>query len=483
MTTKPFRHICIFSLLASLLVGSAHAQERPPIPKVTIIPIQAPARPAGVQEMTLLEVLALGKAQNPQIQIAGEQVEQARATYLQAKSQKNPQLVLNNKTTIQPGRSINTDGLFENRRPANFPSRFTILDPVTDQFQLSLQKLLTTFGRVENEIAAAFLQIDVEAANADVTILDLNYSIKQAFFDKLKADAKVEVSRLNLSVANQNLDDTDALFEQGIMSRYDMIQSEIEVTRSVERLAQNLTLVDQAAANLNNVVAERAFLVQPVRPVPLEVDPEVETDQLTTFALANRPEIALLEANRAVADKLLDAARSQSNPELVLAANYQTAFGQSLAPVNVPSITLTIQWAIYDGGLRKAKVLQAESVLREISAGETQLVNNIVAQIQTLWLDLEQTRFNVATAQQQLKASIEYYDMAQRRYVNGLATTLEVSDALRNLINARTALVEAEFNRDLSFARLEQALGRDVPNRHLTTNFLTSTNAQETTSP
>lgn len=483
MTTKLIRHIFAISLLAPIFFGPVQAQETPATPPVTIVPIQAPTRPAGRQEMTLTEVLALGRAQNPQIRIAAEQVEQARATYLQAKTQKNPQLVLNNKTTIQPGRSINTDGLFENRRPANFPSQFTILDPVTDQFQLSLQKLLTTFGRVENEIAAAFLQIDVEAATADVTVLDLNYSIKEAFFNKLKADATVEVSRLNLNVSNQNLDDTEALFEQGIMSRYDTLQSEIEVTRSVERLAQNLTRVDQAAAALNNVLAERAVLIQPISPPPLIVDPEVETDQLESFALANRPEIALLQANRAVAEKLLDAAHNTSNPELVLAANYQTAFGQSLSPVNVPSITLTIQWAIYDGGLRKAKVLQAESVLREIDAGETQLVNNILAQIQNLWLDLEQTRFNVATAQQQLEASIEYYDMAQRRYMNGLATTLEVSDALRNLVNARTALVEAQFNRDLAFARLEQALGRDVPDRHLTKSFLTSTNAQETISP
>lgn len=473
--------ILLSLFLFIVLTNPSQAQEERmqiPLPDLStdVVP-----RPSGVRPLTLDEVLALGLTQNPTMRVALERIEQARATYDQQRSQKNPKLVLNDNTSLQPQRSINTSGLFNGaRRPASFPERFVLVEPLTNQLHLSLQVLLTTFGKVENAIAAAFLQIDVESAAAEVDRLNLRYQIKEAFFNKLKADATVEVSRLNMQVTNQALEDSQALFERGVMSRYDTLQAEIEVTRSVETLAQNLTRVDQSAVSIGQVLAERRFFVQPIAPPPLEVSPEVQIESLENFALQHRPELKSIAYSRSVAQKLLDAAHGESLPELVLAANYQTAFGQSLSPVNVPSLTLQLQWQIFDGGYRKGRIREAQSVLNSIDATEREITNQILAQVEQLWLAFELTAYNLATAQKQLEATEEYYEMARQRYINGLATTLEVSDSLRDLVAARSRLVETQFDRDLAFARLEQALGADIPDRKLSNEFLNSFQPEET---
>lgn len=434
-----------------------------------------PLRPSGLQSLNLTEALELGLHQNPQMQVAIERIAQARATYEQQASSKNPKLILDNSTTIQPEKAISTDDLLRGvPTPASFPRRFVLVSPVTDQFRLSLQVLLSTFGKVEHAIAAAFLQIDVQEAAADVDRLRLTYDIKNAFFSKLKADAAVAVTRENLSIARQNLSDTQALFQQGVMSRYDVLQAEIEVTRSIEQLAQNLTYVDQSQVNLSNVLAEKSFYVQPIAPSSIDITPEVTLADLTHFALLQRPEMKVLTCQQAVTQKLLASAQAENRPTLTLAANYQTALGQSLAPVDVPSLTLQIQWQLFDGGYRKAKIAEIQSLLRSLHASLDKLASDIELQVTTTWLDLRQTTFNLDTAQQQLKNTIEYYDMARRRYLNGLATTLEVADAMRHLIEARSRLVDAETNRDLAFARLEQALGQDAPGRDITKAFLAS---------
>lgn len=429
--------------------------------------------------MTLAETLELGLTQNPQMRVAAERVEQARASYLQTKSQKVPKLVLTNSTRLQRETSIDTGGLLSDvsrgplaARASSFPDRFVLMSPVTNEFQLSLQTLLTTFGRVENQIAAAFLQIDAETAAVEIDRRNLSYAIKQAFFAKLRAEATVEVSRLNLSVAKQNLEDTQALFEQGVMSRYDILQAEIEVTNAVQGLSQNLTDVDTASANLANVLSERSFHLQPIPPEPLRIEPEINLSALESFALAHRPEMVSLDYKKAVAQKLIDAAYGESNPSLVLAANYQTHLGQSLSPVDLPSLNLQLQWSIFDGGWRKSKIHEAESVLRQLEAYQQQQKDQILQQVETAWLELQQTAFTLATAQKQLENSLEYHDMARRRYLNGLATTLEVAEALRNLVAARSQVVTATSLRDLAFARLEQSLGGDVPSRQLTLEFL-----------
>lgn len=481
MTRAKLRHLWTAFLCGLLwLPGWAEPTAQEPWK----LPPRPPERPSGVRQMTLQETIELGLAQNPQMQIAAERVEQARASYLQSRSQKVPKLVLTNTTRVQPETSINTGGLLRNLPPgplsAGFPDRFVLMSPVTNEFQLSLQVLLTTFGRVENQIAAAFLQIDAEGAAADVDRLNLTYAIKRASFAKLQADATVEVTRQNLAVANQTLEDTRALFEQGVMSRYDILQAEIEVTNAVQGLSQNLTDVDTASASLASLLAERRFHIQPLPPEPLVIAPEVELPALEEFALRHRPEILSIAYNRAVAQKLLDAAYGESNPSVILAANYQTHFGQSLSPIDLPSLNLQIQWSIFDGGWRKARVQEAESVLRQIEAMESQQTLSILQQVETAWLNLKQTAFTLASAEKQLANATEYHDMARRRYINGLATTLEVAESLRNLVAARSGVVAAQYQRDLAFAQLEQSLGQDAPERRLTLEFLQSPSLEGT---
>ncbi len=463
------------SILLSVLVLScpASAEEEPAFRSLHDLEGTRVQRPSGSKSLRLDEFLELGLIQNPTMAIAMQQVEQARAAYDQQRSQKNPKLALNNSTTLQPEQSISTGGLLAGRpRPANFPERFILVDPLSSQLNVSLQVLLTTFGKVENAIAASFLQIEVQNASAEIEALNLTYQLKEAFFQKLKADAKVDNARINLKVAQQNLEDSTALFEQGVMSRYDILQAEIELTRSVERLAQDLTAVDQASAAIGNVLAERRFHVQPIAPEEVEVSSDIVLDDLEQFALLHRPEFKSLAFSRDVAQKLLDAAYSQNNPELVLAANYSTVFGQSLMPGNIPSLTLQLQWQIFDGGFRKGKIREAKSVLVSIDASVVQIENQVLAQVEQLWLALEQTEYNLNTAKKQVENTEEYFEMARQRYINGLATTLEVSDSFRNLVTARSRLVETIYDRELAFSRLEQALGANVTDRKLTPEFL-----------
>ena len=108
MSKLQIRYLWPF-LLMGLLSLPVHPQ--PDSQEPWTLPPPPPQRPAGVKEMTLGQVLELGLAQNPQMRVAAERVEQARAAYLQSKSQKNPKLVLTNSTRLQPETAIDTGPL------------------------------------------------------------------------------------------------------------------------------------------------------------------------------------------------------------------------------------------------------------------------------------------------------------------------------------------------------------------------------------
>lgn len=407
---------------------------------------------------TLESSLETGLRQNPALRVAEEQVASAAAQYDQQQSQKNLTFGFGSQTALQPKRSITAGPL----------GTFPLLDSISSQINTSLGVLLTTFGRVENEIAAAFLQIGVQSENVRTTRRNVGYSVKQAFFGRLKADATVKVATLNLQVSEQNLSDTQKLFKQGVMARYDVVQADLQVTESIQQLADARTSVDTSTATFLTVLNEKTrgpIALEP--PDPIVVEDGLTVDSLQELALRARPEVISLNRSLEVARTLLVAAENESKPNVTLSADYYTNPGIALSAQDHYQLTLGVSWLLMDGGFRDGKVAEAESQIRSIEASGEELRNNISLDVETAWLNFQLTTFTMETARKRVEAAEVYYDMARQRFLNGLGTSLEVQDALRSLNNARQQQVVATYNRDLAFAAIENAVGVDFPDRRM----------------
>ncbi|MBI3927322.1 MAG: TolC family protein [Armatimonadetes bacterium] len=424
---------------------------------------------SGARVYTLGESLEIGLRQNPQMRVATEAVVQAVAQYEQARSAKNPSLVFSDATTIQRPRIIDTSGFFRTiRAPHGFPTEFDVLDPVSSQISMALDWLLTSFGNVENQIAAALIQTEVETLNVETEAVALRFQIKQAFLQRLQADSSVAVAEENLVVSRQSLSDTDNLFQQGLQARYDVVQAELQVQQAQQQLEQARTSVGTSTASFLTLLNEPGRgPVQLVAPPPITIDASLTLEDLEELALASRPEVRSMERSIAAAGKILDAARSSSMPTVSLRLGYDTSMGNALRPADQYGLTFQFSWPLFDGGLSEAKSKQAESQIRSLEASDENQRLQIRLQVDQAWLQLLLTGSNLATAAKQVETAEVYYAMATQRYKVGLTTTLEVQQAVSSLNEARQNLVVTNYQRDLAFAALEQSLGRDFPDRVL----------------
>lgn len=427
----------------------------PPAPApLTVPPVVAPSR---ARSYTLDQSIEAGLRRNPSIRVADEKVASAAAQYGQQQSQKNLQILFSDRSTLQ-----------EKQASSFGPLTVNTLDAFSSQIQASLQLLLTTFGKVENQIAAQFLQIGVEAENARTTRRNLVYQVKQAFFQRLKADASVSVAVMNLDVSRQSLSDTEKLFQQGVMARYDVVQAELQVTEATEQLARAKNSVQTSNAGFLTVLNEPLRTeVSLEAPQPIQVDPQVEVETLQALGLARRPEVWSLDRSLQVAHRLLDAAHGESHPSMTLSADYLTSPGYNTNPQNMYQLNLTVNWALWDGGYRDTREEEAESQIRSLEASGEDLRNQIRLQVEQAWLNFQLTTVTVETGRKRVEAAEVYYDMARQRFLNGLGTSLEVQDALRSLNDARQNLVVATYDRDLAFAALENSVGVDFPDRRM----------------
>ena len=288
-------------------------------------------RPGEAGALTVESSVKLGLKTNPSIKVADERVATAVAQYEQSSSQKNPQLVFSDTTSMRPNPVVISTSPLVAGQGVPFPSDFTIISQVQSQINMSLQVLLTSFGRVEHQIAASYLNIDAQAKSTDLDRRNLTLQIKQAFLQHLKTLAAQEAANANLVVTEQNLKDTNALFHQGILAKFDSVQAELQVVQATQDLQQRKTQIKTTAATL------RALLLLPqqdplllVPPPPIVVDPEVDVPRLQALALTHRPELISLSRQMDVAKALLDAAHCEGNPQVGMNLTYLTNPGNNL---------------------------------------------------------------------------------------------------------------------------------------------------------
>ena len=405
---------------------------------------------------TLKSCVERAIATQPAIKMAREKIIQAEAQYRQVQAGQNVKFNATNVTTYQSRPTVNG---------------VVVTNPWQDVLQASISKVLTTFGHLENSIAASYTQIGVQSLEKMAAERSLAYNAKVAFLNRLKTDAIVDVALLHLGLTKESLADANKMYKQGVMARYDVIQSELQVVQAVENLADANTNVDKANTVLADLLSiERVD--EPVnigleKPEPITVDEKCGLGDLKRLASQRRFELLALDRSVAVLELTRKAAESTNRPEVGLSGDYIFQPGVMGTPCSLFQLNLYINWAAWDGGERQAKLDEIDSQLRALRHERQELLDEISVAVEKAWLDFKLTDVIMRTAKKRVEAAWIFHDMSRQRFLNGLGTSLEVREALQSLNEAREAFVTACYDHDIAFAGLEHEVGVDFPNRRL----------------
>lgn len=429
---------------------------------------------AAESPLTLQDCLSLADSGSLQLQIAREKAVKSRAEFAEANAAKFPTLEISGKVTGQQEQAIDTAPLLSGLPVAvPFPARFVIADAIQSQTTATLQVLLTTFGRVENQIVASFLRAEAQELGLVTEGRNVALEVKRGFFALLSAGEGAEAARLNLESAKEHYHQTELLLKSGLVAKFELTKARQQVTETSEALLEALKNEDLARAQLRFLVNSEGSLPSRIQVPPAVKFQPLELASLVRVAHARRPEIVVLDKNLEAADRLLEAAQAEGRPVLTLSFIYNRQTGSILSPAEVSQAILGFQVPLYDGGVRRAKVEQAESQIRELKLQAELLKQSVALEVEGAWLELSQSRASLDSALSSLATATEAHRMAAARYKHGISTSLEFEDAQRTLSTARIGAVTARYQQDLAFAELEFALGLDIPQRSLDQASLT----------
>ncbi len=181
--------------------------------------------------------------------------------------------------------------------------------------------------------------------------------------------------------------------------------------------------------------------------------------------LRRRPDVAAAELNYRAALADVGTARAQRYPSLSLNGSVTRQRNAAANPFDpealIASLTAGLVRPVFQGGLLKAQVAQAEAAARELASDFAAAALEAVADVESALVFEAAYAEEIALRRASLEAAELSDRIARERYASGQATILTALETQRSLNTARQDLVLAEQTRLDARVDLYLALGGD----------------------
>jgi cobalt-zinc-cadmium efflux system outer membrane protein len=257
-------------------------------------------------------------------------------------------------------------------------------------------------------------------------------------------------------LADEFLQKTQARFNGGTVAKIDVIKAKVEVAQAQNQLIANERDVANARAALNRLIGR--LLGAPLRIADsLAVPPPLPPlDSLVQRALAARPEVRSMAAQRRGASAATSLAKQYWLPDVSIAFTRDFAAG-----VDAPYTTeIGFGIPLFFWQHRHGEVAESQHHEMELAAMSRDLTAQVVEEVRTAHATASTAlRQLLYLRDELLPEAREAYHVASVSYGLGGSSVLEVLDAQRTLLDAESQYTDALAAANDARSQLELAVG------------------------
>jgi len=337
--------------------------------------------------------------------------------------------------------------------PDNYSWDITAAQPLFTGWRLTLAKDLASLG------------VNIAQIQKETTVQDLVLEVKRAYFEILKAQKLQSVAEQSVEQLKSQLEVSKAFFEEGIIAKNDLLQTEVQMAQARQDLIRATNGVALAKSRFNTLLRmgiNEEVQIQDIldyTPVQLLLDEALER------ALRTRPEINEVSLAIVSAEKGVKLSKSAYYPSVTLIGNYGRESDDWLleaSPGEDPDIwTITLQgeWTFWEWGKTKHEVAAARARVNKARHLLDEVQDNIQLEVKDAYLSLREAERNIQVAETAVVQAEENFRMNEERYKQQVATATDVFVAETLLTQARTNYFNALSDHNIAWARLERAMG------------------------
>ena len=284
--------------------------------------------------------------------------------------------------------------------------------------------------------------------------------IKQAYFQYLQADKALSIYQNALNSVNENLRFTEKLVKNNVVTK------EV-VARAKTQVSQVETSIIEAENNKKNAQSYFNFLLNQSFEMPIHIDSSLlqhlqDKINVSVEIPTQREELAKLQSAKKVYEtnlKLTDAAKIPK-----LNAAYNIGFQGNGFKFDDKQFyqlaALQFQWNLFKGYDNRYKIKQAQIDIDAVQNQYNDVQKQLLLQVSTANNTYESSWSALRSTFDEMESTKEVYEFTEKRFKEGQALLIELTDARTQMTNAaiKHSLAQlAVLNKEAELERITAA--------------------------
>ena len=420
-----------------------------------------PPKSAQKYNINLEQAVAIAFKNNKDIQIQEQEIIAAQANILGAKSAFLPSVNASASYTYNAGilsipqvqNSKKDIGVFTGYKNDN-------------RAGVSADQNLYNGGANIANLKQTQVKLKIQEATLRARKLDIEFECKRLYFGLLLAYQTERITQSLFDQARSHSKDVKNKFEQGTASRFDLLQSKVQVSKISPELIKAKNSINIIASELKKLLGlgidDEVFTQETLKYEPVEI----KEGEFLKSAYLNKPEMVVQSLGADVNKWAIELAKAQNRPQVnaSLGYNYRSNdIGDMFNNRhNLWNAGLTVSVPIFDAFSSKAKVDQARARYAQANLAKVNLSQQIAVDIRQGCLDLKQAQEVINSQEDNILEAKEALTIANVSYDNGRATNLDVLDAQVSLGQVEKNLSEGIYDYLIAKASLDRSMGKGI---------------------
>ncbi len=294
----------------------------------------------------------------------------------------------------------------------------------------------------------------------------LRLGVIRSFYNILKQKREIEIKKLSLEQAKENLIMIEDKLRKGLANELDLLNAQIKVANAQDALSQSRNQLTKELTEFKGLLGiDPRLEVELIEESEYEFEPlKMEFDQAVEEALENRAEIKQQKLTIQTCQLDLALAKSKFSPSLNIAGGYTYSYGDTLPRTEKEEYkaSLIFEIPLLDGGESKAEIQGVQTKLKESELNLEKLKRDITAEVQNCFLDLQEKERQIEILKLSEKRCRRDLSIAQERFSKGSITKDELREKEINFKQAQIELLDTLLDYELARLTFLRSLGRKL---------------------
>jgi outer membrane protein len=347
---------------------------------------------------------------------------------------------------------------FDNTLQSMMPAT-TILMSDQSTAKLQLSQLIFS-GQYIVGIQTAKLARIISEQNLEFNELNIKEAVISSYYLVLITEESLGILDQNVENLRETLGQTQKMFTTGMAEKTDVDQIRITVNQlenARKALERNLELnYNMLRFQLGLDPDVRVRLTDNLESLFMTMEPE--STLVLPFSIENNVTYQIMKSQEEINRKLMAMEQWNYAPTLAGFYNYNAKImttGFDMTPNHMAGLSLAVP--IFSSGMRKARVDQAKIDYDMAQNNRSILEDQLYLQEKQIRYNLQSSLENYHTQKENVEVAQSVYDSYRRKFEQGMATSLELTQANGNYLDAEsnymTAILEV-MNAKLALDKL-----------------------------